>query len=211
MTGPDEGTAVEEQLVVPYVRYENQAIVRQISYYLLDEILPPIHYTELFNTLRNATENDLIYLHLNTPGGDFDTGLQLINNMHLSKACVTTVLEAKAYSMGALIFLAGDEIAVHDNCQLMFHNYSSSFIGKGNEQHAQVMAVGKWFEKVMHRVCEPFLTSEEIVAILKGEDIWMDSDEIRKRLQKMQASRPNKQDSSAIRRKADKLDGVSGT
>ncbi|MEW9898737.1 Clp protease ClpP [Chitinivorax sp. PXF-14] len=181
----DDDDAQEQELVIPYRRYEGQVVIRQISYYLSGEIVPAIHYSEMLYTLRTATENDLIYLHLNTPGGDFDAGLQIINNMRLSKAKVVTVLEAKAYSMGALIFLAGDEIAVHDNCQLMFHNYSGSFIGKGNEQHAQVMAVGKWFEKVMHRICEPFLSGSEIAAILKGEDIWMDSDEIRKRLQRM--------------------------
>ena len=120
--------------------------------------------------------------------GNLDSGLQIINNMRASKAHVITVLEARAYSMGALIFLAGDELVVHDNCQLMLHNYSGSLIGKGNEQHAQVVAIGKWFEKIMSRVCYPFLSQEEISKILRGEDIWMDSDEIRRRLQRIQNS-----------------------
>ena len=37
----------------------------------------------------------------------------------------------------------------------------------------------------MSRVCHPFLSHEEIDNILRGEDIWMDSDEIRKRLKRM--------------------------
>lgn len=163
-------------------RYERRSEVRQISYYISGSIQQSHYYTDLFYTLRTATEHDLVYLHLNTSGGDFDTGLQIINNMLASEAHVVTVLEARAYSMGAFIFLAGDELAVHDNCQLLFHMYSGSFAGKGNEQQAEVLALSNWFEKFMNRICQPFLTSSEIKSILKGADLWMDSDEIRHRL-----------------------------
>jgi len=184
--GRGEEPAADE--MVPFeglVRYERHVPINQVSYYLCGELQAPQYYTELFYTLRTAAETDLVYLHINSPGGDFNTGLQIINNMLASEAHVVTVLEARAYSMAAFIFLSGDELIVHDNCQLMFHNYSSSLIGKGNEQHAQVLAIGKWFEKTMSRVCHPFLSHEEIDNILRGEDIWMDSDEIRKRLKRM--------------------------
>lgn len=172
-------------------RYEAQGIVRQISFYLSGEIGDPILYTDLLFTLRSASENDLILLHLNTPGGNFDTGLQIINNIIASDAHVITILEARAYSMGALIFLAGDELIVHDTCQLMFHNYSSALIGKGNEQQAQVLAISKWFEKVMQHICKPFLSPEEVERILRGEDIWLDSDEIRRRLARLRKGEPS--------------------
>ena len=177
--------------VVPFrglIRYERQIPVRQVSYYLCGELKEPECYTELFFTLRSASETDLIYLHLNSPGGDFNTGLQIINNIAASDARVVTILEARAYSMAALIFLSGDEMYVHDNCQLMFHTYSGIFSGKGNEQEAEVAAVGKWFAKVMGRICAPFLSAVEIDKILKGGDFWLDSDEIRRRLRHMAAA-----------------------
>lgn len=167
------------------LRYERQSVVRQISYYISGNILESHYYSDLFYTLRTATETDIIYLHLNTSGGDFDTGLQIINNMQASSAHIVTVLEARAYSMGAFIFLSGDEYIVHDNCQLLFHIYSGSFAGRGNEQQAEVHAVSTWFEKFMTRTCEPFLTTPEIKDVLKGSDVWMDSDEIRRRMEKI--------------------------
>jgi ATP-dependent Clp protease, protease subunit len=189
---PDEEQLTEEGTVFKgLIRYEQQLPVRQISYYLSGEILEPQYYTELFNTLRGASETDLIYLHLNSSGGDFNTGLQIINNMLASNGRVVTILEARAYSMAAMIFLCGDELIVHDNCQLMFHIYSGIFAGKGNEQQAEIMAVGSWFEKVMTRLTSPFLTDSEIKSILKGVDVWMDSDEIRHRLQRMKRAKPH--------------------
>lgn len=163
-------------------RFEQTSEIRQISYYLCGNIQQSSYYAELFFTLRTATKNDLVCLHLNTSGGDFDTGLQIINNMRASEAHVLTVLEARAFSMGAFIFLSGDELVVHDNCQLLFHNYSGVFAGKGNEQQAEALALSNWFEKFMNRTCQPFLTATEIKNILKGSDLWMDSDEIRHRL-----------------------------
>ncbi|OHX20301.1 Clp protease ClpP [Chromobacterium sphagni] len=180
----------DDKPVPLYRQYESQGTVRQISFYLSDEIGAAIHYTDLLYTLRTASATDIVFLHLNTPGGNFDTGLQIINNMTASQAHVVTILEARAYSMGALIFLAGDELIVHDTCQLMFHNYSSALIGKGNEQQAQVLASGKWFEKVMRHICRPFLTDEELDHILKGEDIWLDSDNIRRRLGHIKKGEP---------------------
>ena len=101
---------------------------------------------------------------------------------------MVTILEARAYSMAALIFLSGDELFVHDNCQLMFHTYSGIFAGKGNEQQAEIAAVGRWFEKVMRRICTPFLTDDEVDRILKGADYWIDSDDISRRLSRKSAA-----------------------
>ncbi|GAB2873859.1 hypothetical protein GCM10027277_48880 [Pseudoduganella ginsengisoli] len=167
-------------------RFERHTVIRQTSFYISGTIEQASYYNELFYALRSASETDLIYLHLNTTGGDFDTGLQIINNMQASAARVVTVLEARAYSMGAFILLAGDEMVVHENCQLLFHSYSGNFSGKGNEQQAQALAVANWFAKFMERICQPFLHAREVSAILKGTDLWMDSDEIRRRMQKLQ-------------------------
>lgn len=178
-------------------RYERRSEVRQISYYLCGEILEPHHYTELFYTLRSASETDLIYLHLNTSGGDFDTGLQIINNMVASNAHVVTVLEARAFSMGAFIFLAGDELVVHDNCQLLFHIYSGTLAGRGHEQQAEALALSNWFERFMTRICEPFLSSSEIKGVLKGADVWMGSDEISRRLARLRRAQSRLESESA--------------
>ena len=182
---PGREEEMDEEGLVPFsglIRYERHVPIHQVSYYLCGEIREPQYYTELFYTLRTASATDLVYLHINSPGGDFNTGLQIINNMLASEARVVTVLEARAYSMAAFVFLSGDELIVHDNCQLMFHTYSGSFAGKGNEQLAEVQALGAWFEKVTTRICSPFLSAADIDRILKGSDLWMDSDEIRHRL-----------------------------
>lgn len=205
---PDEagnGAATAEPFM-GLQRFERHTALRQVSFYLSGLIEQAPLYNELFYTLRSAADTDLIYLHLNTSGGDFDTGLQIINNMRASAAHVVTVLEARAYSMGAFIFLAGDELLVHDNCQLLFHSYSGYFTGKGSDQQAQTMAVANWFAKFMERTCQPFLSQREIKGILKGSDLWMDSDEIRRRMLRLE--RPVRLAPRRSRKPARPLDGA---
>ncbi len=189
-TLPDELDEAPEPPFTGLQRFERRLALREVSYYLCGDIREAHHYAELFYTLRTAGESDLITLHLNSPGGDFDSGLQIINNMKASPAKVITVLEARAFSMAALIFLAGDEWVVHDNCQLMFHTYSGIVSGRGNEQQAEMRAVSTWFEKVMARVCPPFLTETEVTRIMQGNDLWLDSDEIHHRITRLGRKRP---------------------
>lgn len=165
--------------------------VYQHSIYISDAIGEPIDYVPIFSALRDAHEGDQFVFYLNTVGGQLSTGLQLINAIRDTPARVTMVLDPQAYSMGALLFLCGHELIVPDNSLLMLHNYSSGGSGgKGHEQLAEVQASMKSFERVMRQVCEGFLTPNEIKGVMSGQDLWLDAEDIRKRLARTRAADP---------------------
>jgi len=207
---------MEEEKSKPYSLFEQVIVSKIICFYLNGEIGDAGEYAEMIHRIRTSTENDVIEIHLNTPGGDLDTGVQLINAIKSSAAYVITVIDSRAHSLGTLLFLSGDEQLVHDNCTMMFHNFSSGTYGKGNEQQAELDTIIKWFNKLIRKVCHPFLDSEEIGRILKGEDIWMDTDEIRRRLKRMVSeekqpkSKKTKQLTEQANVKEDKPDETSG-
>jgi hypothetical protein len=66
----------------------------------------------------------------------------------------------------------------------MIHSYSDSNFGKGNEIVPRVNHINQWFEKLARDIYGGFLSESEIKDILEGKDIWLDSDEVLKRLQK---------------------------
>lgn len=169
----------------PYHHFESSLVSTQIHFYFNEEFGDPYEYTEIFHRLLTATQNDVIFIHLNTPGGRLDTGVQLINAMRNSQARIVTCLECNAFSLGTLIFLSGDEMLVNDHCMLMFHDYHGGTGGKGNEQVSHINATAKWFANLLKKVYVPFLTEDEVDRILKGEDLWMSSPEIKVRLNKM--------------------------
>lgn len=179
----DKATKEEEQK--PYQHYE-QLVQRRIQhYYLSSAIESPEQYIDMVHRIQTAGPDEVIYIHLNTPGGHLDTGVQIINAMQSSHAHVIVSIEGNCHSLGTLIFLAADEFIVHDNCLMMIHNYSGGVFGKGNEQQSQLEAQIKWFNSLACKLYVPFLSPDEFDRIVKGEDIWLHSDEIRRRLEKM--------------------------
>lgn len=169
----------------PYQQYERTYTAQQIHFYLSEDIGDPCEYTDMVHRISYAEPSDVIYIHLNTNGGQLETGVQIINAMQNSQAKIVTVLESVAYSLGTLIFLAGDQMIVNDNCMMMFHNFRGGVIGKGNELTSQLEATVKWFSAFAKKIYVPFLTEDEFSRLLRGEDIWMHSPDIRKRLDKI--------------------------
>lgn len=168
-----------------YKQYEQTFQFQHIHYYLSEEIGGPDEYADMIHRILMADPNDSIFIHLNTTGGRLDTGVQLINAIQNSEAKITTVLDGMAYSLGTLIFLASNEMIVNDHGIIMFHNFRGGIIGKGNEIISELEATVKWFSDLAKQIYIPFLTEDEFNRILKGEDLWMRSTEIRKRLNNM--------------------------
>lgn len=169
----------------PYRQFEQTYTAQHIHFYLSEDIGEPSGYVDMIYRISTALPGDTIFIHLNTEGGQLDTGVQLINAMQNSQAKIVTILEGVAYSLGTLIFLAGDEMVVNDFCQIMLHNFNGGLVGKGNELTSELNATLKWFTTLAKTIYIPFLTEDEFARISRGEDLWMQSPDIRKRLERM--------------------------
>lgn len=176
---------LENKDLKPYHYFEQQVMRRVHHYYLSQEIDEPIRYGEMIHQIQTAGPESIIYIHLNTPGGVLDTGVQLINSIRISEAHIVCSLEGYVASLGTLIFLAADEFIVHDISQMMFHNYSGGVGGKGHEQIAALEAATRWTQDIMKDLYIPFLSEDEFDRIMLGEDLYFQADEIRRRLEKM--------------------------
>lgn len=163
--------------------YEAPLAGKAYHFYLSDPLGPPREYVEMIHRIKCASPHDVIYIYLNTPGGQINTGIQLISAMKMSQAHIVTVVEGEVCSLGTLIFLYGDEMVVHDHCLFMVHNHSGGAFGKGHEYLASANATVKWFEEFARDTYTGFMTESEIDRLLDGADFWMTSPEIRERLQ----------------------------
>lgn len=169
----------------PYSLFVDEKKTRAITIYLSSSIGSPAGYDELCHVFRSLSKDDTVRLYINTTGGNVAAGLALIEAMRDSEAIITTILNPEAFSMGALLFLAGDDFEFPPNGRLMLHNYSSGSIGKGNEQIAEVQSSIKWFEQVMTDTCYPFISKAEIRAIIEGRDLWLTADSIQTRFESL--------------------------
>ena len=154
------------------------------SFYLVGEITSPEDYVEWYEIIRNATDNDIVKIHINSPGGNLFTAVQFMRVMGESQAKIIASVEGACMSAATMVFLSADGFEISEHSMFMFHNYSGGTIGKGGEMYDNIMYERKWSDKFMRGIYVDFLTGEEIKSILDNKDIWMEPEEVFKRLNK---------------------------
>jgi len=156
------------------------------EFYLSGEITEPEDYIEWLNVIRSAGEQDTIKIYINSPGGNVDTAIQFMQVLTGTSAYVICSVEGACMSAATMIFLSADELEICDHALFMFHNYAGGAFGKGGEIYDQIQFERSWSRKLLESVYKNFLTPTEITQMLENKDIWMDSDEVRRRVKAIQ-------------------------
>ena len=164
--------------------FVNKAIGSLHTFYLSGNIDSPEEYIHWFELMRNAGEHDAIQIHINSYGGDLFTAIQFLRAIADTEAHVICSVEGACMSAATMIFLAADSFEVSEHSIFMFHNYSGGTFGKGGEMIDQLQHERKWSQHLLQRIYSEFLTEGEINSLLDNKDIWMDGEEVLKRLTK---------------------------
>lgn len=159
-------------------------MARMFNFYLTGTIGPADDYLNWFHVIRNATEMDVVIIHINSYGGDMFTAIQLMQAIGESDATVVCSVEGACMSAATLVFLAGDQYQINEFSMFMFHNYSGMSIGKGGEMYDSVSHERVWSESIWRKMYGDFLSKKEITSIMENKDIWMNADGVVKRLEK---------------------------
>lgn len=165
-------------------RYTSKHLVNLHEFYLLGEIESADEYIEWFDIIRNSSKTDVIKIYINSPGGDLFTAIQFMRVLNECEGTVIVSIEGACMSAATMIMLCADQFEISEHCMFMFHNYSGGQIGKGGEMYDSIVAERAWSDKLLRSVYGDFLTEKEITSILENKDIWMDSDEVIKRMKK---------------------------
>ena len=163
-------------------RIFHKQVINIFEFYLSGEIESSEEYIQWFDTIRHAGENDVIKFYINSPGGDVFTAIQFMRALKETEASVVMSVEGICASAATMILLCGDSFEVSEHSMFMFHNYSGGTFGKGGEMLDQLKHERVWSEKLLKDTYADFLTESEINSILDNRDIWMDGDEVIKRL-----------------------------
>lgn len=160
----------------------NKPINTLHTFYLSGSIEEPSEYISWFEIMRNAGENDVIQIHINSYGGDLFTAIQFLRAIADTPAHVICSVEGACMSAATMVFLTADTFEVSEHSIFMFHNYSGGTFGKGGEMIDQLQHERKWSQHLLSRIYADFLTDSEIVSLLDNKDIWMDGEQVLKRL-----------------------------
>lgn len=138
-----------------------------------DDIDDYKEYDELLKTLPKIKASDCVTLYVSTPGGRCDVGYMLIDRLQQLPCPIQVEVPYPTYSMGAIMSLCGDSLVMKDGSFLMFHDYSTGGRGKGNELIKSTEAYSEVFAQRFNEICQPFLTEEECINVLAGQDLYI--------------------------------------
>jgi len=153
--------------------------------HLKGPVTDPEDYVEWVECIRDAGEHDTIEFHINSPGGNVYTAIELIHAFADTDAHVHVVLSGIVASAGTILMTVGDSFEISPYTTFMFHNYSGGTIGKGNEMAIKMDYEREWSRMFMHEIYEGLLSTEEIDQLLDGRDFWLSAENVGERLSNM--------------------------
>lgn len=159
------------------------------EYYLVGEIGHPDEYLDVCHALRNCGPQDQFLIRINSVGGQVRSGNQLINAIKESQALTIGFIEHDCGSMATFVFLACDTWGVSPYAEWFGHTVSAGNWGKESETFEAAQFLRKQTHTRIQREYNAFLSPEEIDSLLKGSDIYLNSDEIMDRLEVFQEAR----------------------
>ena len=153
------------------------------EFYLSGLITGPEDYIEWFNTIRSASDQDVVKIYINSSGGDLNTALQFMRVLSETQATVVCSVEGSCMSAATMIFLCAEVFEVTPHSLFMFHNYSGGIFGKGGEIYDQAVFEREWSKQFLQYIYKDFLTSKEIDSLLENKDLWLHSEEVSNRVE----------------------------
>ena len=161
---------------IPNIKVYERTLSTEYNIYLPDIIRSDsTTFLDVFNILSTATADDEINIHMANYGGSVQTGFRLARNIKNCAAPVIMRIEGNCYSMGAILALCGNGLAITTGTELMFHNFSAVHEGKGSELNLSIEATTRHFVSNLRLFCMPFLTSKEVTHIMNDQDLYIEA------------------------------------
>ena len=179
-----EGLEFQQAEQLPYTL--TTMTQNKYEFNLDEEITVPSYYRNLIEVLNNATEQDLVVLNINSDGGMLDSAISIIDALRNTRATTLAWISGSAYSAASLIALSCQNIEVGEFASMMCHNSQYGTGGYTTDIKDRALFEHKMTSKIMNSVYRHFLSQEEIDAILANKTIWLHSEEIGERVEKMQ-------------------------
>ena len=180
----DDGDFVGSKTTLGY--FMKQKIATQYTVTIDEAFTEPSYYRGVVSMLMGASEEDTVIFLINSPGGRLSGLLTLLEGINMTDATTLAVLVGECASAASMFALHCDQVFVSENATMLCHNVSYGTNGKGSDVLAHVNHVAKTSEKLLRSTYLNFLSEKEVLELLNGQEIYLDSDEIKARLEQKQ-------------------------
>lgn len=179
----EEDEHIEQELGFSYT----ESITRTYRFFIDEDVGAPSKYRVLINMLLSASENDTIEIVINSGGGRLDSAVAIISAIMQSQARVVGYVVGDCYSAASMIALACHELYVDEFGTFMVHSASYGVGGAHREVSDRAAFEEGRLNTIYKLIYSGFLTEDEIEKVRCGYTYWMQTKEVRERLEKRDA------------------------
>ena len=147
------------------------------------DIGSPAAYRDLNFLLNTASEDDHFNLYINSPGGQLNTALMIIESLKVTEASTTAIIQGECHSAASMITMYCQEVHVLDSAHMLLHTATYGTVGNTSNVKAHTEFTTRQVEKLITDTYSGFLSPEEIEKVKLGVELWFDAEEIRERLE----------------------------
>jgi len=147
------------------------------------DIGSPAAYRDLNFLLNTASEDDHFNLYINSPGGQLNTALMIIESLKVTEASTTAIIQGECHSAASMITMYCQEVHVLDSAHMLLHTATYGTVGNTSNVKAHTEFTTRQVEKLITDTYSGFLSQEEIEKVKLGVELWFDAEEIRERLE----------------------------
>ena len=94
--------------------------------------------TDILDSLKNPPKDEVIELHINSPGGSVFDGFNLYNRLRQIENKVEISIDGMAGSIASVVAMAGDVINISEAGSIMIHNASAMMGGNKEDLQKQI-------------------------------------------------------------------------
>lgn len=170
--------------MLPFVK--RSFAISQVNICLDEPIVDPKYYRAVISELQTLGEHDTVNVTFATNGGNASGMIMLIEAFRNTQATVSGAIIGDCHSAGSILAMNCDQIYVAPYASMMIHNISYGYAGKDADVMGMVSHTSAWSKKLIRETYEGFLTESEIIEVLSGKELWLDSDQIKERFDKRQ-------------------------
>jgi len=151
--------------------------------FLDSSIEEPNEYRELLSILFNANEGDTVSIFINSPGGNLNTAIAIIEGIKHSNAQVDGYIVGECHSAASIISMYCHNVMVMDNAYSLVHTASFGSSGNTNNVKSHTEFTVQMVEKLLNEAYEGFLTKDELHKVKQGVELWFNAEQIRTKME----------------------------
>jgi ATP-dependent protease ClpP protease subunit len=136
---PEQATRLhallEGQQPRPWYEIRNATDSDHADIYIYDEIgYWGVTANDFVRDLRDLNGSEL-RVHINSPGGDVWAGISILNALRAHDARIVVTVDGVAASAASFIAMAGDEVVMGRNSEMMIHDARGVCFGNASDMH----------------------------------------------------------------------------